>query len=204
MKVFIIVNDKPNQLSELTFRYNPTIISAIKTVPGSKFAPELKKWYIPSDQINNLNKILAKSNILLVVDLSEEPIDYSPATSFDYPERLGPNPLDYPERLANKRQRFSSTEPTETIDLPNNTLTNSMFDTQSVPAIIKARFEGDGSLKIDLPLPFPIYYYLKESVKGIVWEKDQWIIKPDLLEQFYKICSTKGYKMEYTLAKEEK
>ena len=166
MKVFIIVYDIPNQLSEIAFRYNPFIITIIKSITGTKFNVPLKKWYIPKAGTKELTDKLSKANIEVIMDLppTDTPDSYKRLTS--------------PQRASLKRSYIPEMTPMPETVRPKYTLI-------------------DGSLTIDLPLPFDMYRYLKANITGIEWGDNKWIIKDaEQIENFYKICSEKDYKFD--------
>lgn len=49
--VHVVQND---QIYEITFPYDPTVIDLIKQVPGRSWVPESKKWTIPKDKLGFL------------------------------------------------------------------------------------------------------------------------------------------------------
>ena len=173
MKVFIIVNDIPNQLSEIAFRYNPLIISIIRTITGSKFHVPYKKLYIPKVEINEFIDKLSKSNIEAITDMAitDTPDSY----------RRKPSPM----RASLKRCHSPETPPP---------ITENQSDTKN---IFQKCVLIDGSLCIDLPLPFDMYCYLKDNLTGISWSNNKLTIREaDQIEKFYKICSEKDYNFQ--------
>lgn len=169
MKVFIIVNERPNQLSEIVFRYNKVTVSIVRAVIGAKFNCELKRWFVPKDQITDLISQFKKSNIDVITDLPPN----------DSPDTYKKKTITEIDTI--KRKRSTS---------PKKSPSNSIIENET----IIGRTSKEGHLYIDLPLPIHIYRYFKENIIGLIWGHNQWILKDDQIDIFHKICEDKDFK----------
>ena len=67
--IHVVQND---QVYEITFPYDPTVIDLIKQVPGRAWVPEAKKWTIPKDKlgflINQFRGTVYESSLNIISD----------------------------------------------------------------------------------------------------------------------------------------
>ena len=84
----------------VAFEYNPSLVDAIRTIPGRKYNAETKEWHIPTHSVTPLRKVAEQFNLFMSkdierlpdIEISTEPtisvVDKSFAISFNYDAQL--------------------------------------------------------------------------------------------------------------------
>jgi len=225
MKVIIFKAYNPLYDAEVVFRYNEHVISIIKKCFGCRFITTSKKWMVPANQVDELIKNLESADFEVIVDLAEEnpfkthkpyksrwdSVDnkrqsakpYSYKKSYDIPERIHANTDSIEAGGEIEEEKINSYQSLPPASNTSISRTPHLYKDKSFePHIMATVNQNDGSLSLRL---IKDNYHCAiiidlQTIKGLILvDLYTWIVLPKDLAEFYALCDSKGYKLEYIL-----